>query len=66
MHYFETRDVQNGTFKTRVLIAADDERVETRTLHSGTDIFVATIDFELAWQSVSGSFLLHATQFSGG
>ena len=66
MHYFETRDVQDGAFKTRVLISADDKRIETRTLHGGTDVFVATIDLELAWQGVPGSFLLHATKLGGG
>src|SRR5580704_18026429 len=47
---FKTGDVQDSTFETRILIAADDERVETGTLHGSADVFVATIDFELAWQ----------------
>jgi hypothetical protein len=50
MHNFKTGDVQDSAFETRILIAADDERVETRTLHGSADVFVATIDFELAWQ----------------
>src|SRR5262249_25305060 len=64
---FETGDIEHGPFEARVLVAADDQRVEACCPHGGADVFVTAIDFHLAWQSFLGpDFLLHAAQFGGG
>ena len=44
---FETRDVANRAFETRVLIAANNERIDVISRHSCADVGVAPVDFFL-------------------
>ena len=50
MNDFESGGVENRALESSVLIAADDESVESRGLHAPADVLVAAIDFFLAWQ----------------
>jgi hypothetical protein len=50
MDDFEAGSVKDRAFESGVLIAADDQGIESSGLHAGTDVFVAAIDFFLSWQ----------------
>ena len=48
MNDFESGGVEDRTFESRVLIAADYESVESRGSHARANVFVTAIDFFLA------------------
>ena len=50
MHDLEPRRIEHGAFKTGVLIAANDERVDSRRSHARSNVLVAALDFVLARQ----------------
>jgi hypothetical protein len=50
MNDFESGGVENRAFEPSVLIAADDESVQSGGLHAGADVFVTAIDFFRTWQ----------------
>ena len=58
MNDFESGGVENSTLESGILIAADDESVQSSGLHAGTNVFVTAIDFFLAWQNVLSGCLL--------
>jgi hypothetical protein len=47
MNDFESGGVENGSFESSVLTAADDEGVQPCGLHAGPNVFVTAIDFFL-------------------
>jgi hypothetical protein len=51
---FEAGGVEDRAFESGVLIAADDQGVESGGLHPGTDVFVTAIDLFRTWQSDLG------------
>jgi hypothetical protein len=54
MYDLETRGVEYGAFEARVLVAADDERVDALFAHRGADIGVSAIDFYLGGHLTRG------------
>src|SRR5208282_405176 len=47
---FESGHIKDRALKPRILIAADDERVQSGCLHARANVLVAAIDFCLTWQ----------------
>jgi hypothetical protein len=58
MNDFESRGVENRTLESGILIAADDQSVQSGGLHAGTDVSVTAIDFFLTWQNDLSGYLL--------
>src|SRR5436305_12397715 len=61
MDDFEAGDITNGTFKTRVLIATNDERVDVIRCHGCANVGVAAVNFFLRGHTrPRKSMLIHA------
>jgi hypothetical protein len=50
MDNLESGRVENRAFESSVLIAADDQSVQSGGLHAGADVLVTAIDFFRTWQ----------------
>jgi hypothetical protein len=50
MNNLESGGVKDGALESRILIAADDESVQSAGFHARADILVPAIDFFLTWQ----------------
>jgi hypothetical protein len=51
MNNLESGGVEDRALESRVLIAADDESVQSGSLHARADVLVPAIDFFLTWQN---------------
>src|SRR5208282_58967 len=58
MNNLESRGVKDRALESGVLIAADDERIQTGGLHPRPNVFVTAIDFFLTWQTALSGYSL--------
>jgi hypothetical protein len=51
MNDFESRRVEDRTFESGLLVAANDESVQSGGLHPRADVLETAIDLLLTWQN---------------